>query len=157
MLYILVSHQSATSVWTTCQYRPDTHQCLENSNSSRLHPYGRHGNMFGCSSEFDKKSNFLHRHRYGKTGYTVRTLSFDKVRRGEELQPSGRQGNTVRKRSLLWKLRAAEMQPSRRGPNMVLREACYGKPVAQLSVWTTSAYVLTPPRENRISVDLGLL
>jgi len=96
-------------------------------------------------------------HLSRRQGYTVRTLSFDKVRRGEELQPSGRQGNTVRKRSLLWKLRAAEMQPSRRGPNMVLREACYGKPVAQLSVWTTSAYVLTPPRENRISVDLGLL
>jgi hypothetical protein len=47
--------------------------------------------------------------------------------------------------------------PSGRGPNMVLREARYGKPVAQLSVWTTSACVQTPPRENRISIDLGLL
>jgi len=46
---------------------------------------------------------------------------------------------------------------SRRGLDMVLREARYGKPVAQLSVRTASACVWTLPRENRINVKLGLL
>jgi hypothetical protein len=38
--------------------------------------------------------------------------------------------------------------PSERGPDMVLCEALYGKPVAQLSARTASNCVRTPPREN---------
>jgi hypothetical protein len=69
----------------------------------------------------------------------------------------------VRTRSLLWYLHAAEVQPSgratpsRRGPDMVLHEARYGKSVAQLLIRTASTCVWTPPRENQINVDLGLL
>jgi len=91
------------------RFRPDglvmilyAHQCLEDSNSSRLHPSGRHGNTSGHSSEFNKKSDFLLRYIYGKTTASVQTtrqhrpdVVLDKTRRGEELQPSGRQGNTV--------------------------------------------------------------
>jgi len=47
--------------------------------------------------------------------------------------------------------------PSVRNLDMVLREARYGKPVAQLSVRTLSATVLMPPREIRSRLDLGLL
>jgi hypothetical protein len=54
---------------------PDAHQCPEVSNCSRLHPFGHLSNVSGHSSMFDKKSDFLLRHRYGKTAATVRTLS----------------------------------------------------------------------------------
>jgi hypothetical protein len=37
------AHQSATFVRTTRSFRPDANQCLEASNSSRLHPSGRNG------------------------------------------------------------------------------------------------------------------
>jgi len=142
--------------------RPGTHQCPEVSNSSRLHPFGRHGNTFGRSSVFGKKSNFLLRHKYGKTATSVRTTGqyrpdtiLDKARCWEELQSSGRYGNTVQTWSLLWYLRAAEVQSFEhrpdvvlimvftcsisaiirtlfgRGPDMVLREARYGKSIAQ--------------------------
>jgi hypothetical protein len=47
-------HQSATSVRTTRTFRPDAHQCLEASNSSRLHPSGHNGKWSGHSSEFEK-------------------------------------------------------------------------------------------------------
>jgi hypothetical protein len=100
--------------------RPDAHQCLEDLNSSRLHPSVRHGNTFGLSSEFDKKSDFLLTHRYGKTLASIWTTRqhrpntiLDKARRGEELQPFEQQGNTIRTRSLLWYLRAAKVQPFR--------------------------------------------
>jgi hypothetical protein len=63
---------------------PDAHQCLEDSNNSKLHLSGRNGNTSARSSEFDKKSDFLHRHRYGK-----------------QLHPSGQQGNTVLTLSLI--------------------------------------------------------
>jgi hypothetical protein len=63
------SHQSATSVWTTWQYHLDSHQCLEVSNSSWLHPFGRHGNMSGRYLEFKKISV----HSFEQCGYTVRT------------------------------------------------------------------------------------
>jgi len=86
------AHQSATSVRTTWQYCPDAHQCLEDSNRSRLHPSR-------CSSEFDKKSNFLHRHRYGKIATSIQMTGkhrsdaiLDKAIRGEELQPSWTSG-----------------------------------------------------------------
>jgi hypothetical protein len=38
-----------------------------------LHPSGRLSNASERSSMFDKKSNFLLRHRYGKTGASVWT------------------------------------------------------------------------------------
>jgi hypothetical protein len=49
----------------------------------------------------------------------------------------------------------ARATPSRRGPDMVLREAHYGKLVAQLSDGHNC--VRTPHRENLISINLGLL
>jgi len=125
--------------------RPDAHQCPEVSNRSRLHPSGCCGNVSVRSSEFNKKSDFLLKQRYGKTAASVRMTGqhrsdaiLDKARCGEELQPSRRQGNTVRTQSLLWYLRAEKVQPFARGPDMVLREAYSGKPVAQLSIRTAS-------------------
>jgi uncharacterized membrane protein YccC len=50
----LDAHQSATSVRTTRTFRLDAHQCLEASNSSRLHPSGRNGKSSGRSLEFKK-------------------------------------------------------------------------------------------------------
>jgi hypothetical protein len=55
--------------------RPDTHQCPEVSNCSRLHSFGRLSNTSGHSLEFNKKSDFLLSHRYGKTVASVRILS----------------------------------------------------------------------------------
>jgi hypothetical protein len=52
--------------------RPDAHQYLEDSNSLRLHPSRRNGNTSRRSSEFDKKSDFLHKHRDGKIATFVR-------------------------------------------------------------------------------------
>jgi hypothetical protein len=108
-------------------------------------------------------------------------ISFSDTDMGKQLQPSGCQVYTVqtlslirqdmekncnrpdvratpsRRQSLLWKLLAAEVQLSGRGPDMVLREARYGKLVAQLSVRTLSATFLTPPREICSRINLGLL
>jgi hypothetical protein len=51
----------------------------------------------------------------------------------------------------------ARATPSRRGLNMETCEARYGKAVGQFTVWKLFASVHMPPRENRISDDLGLL
>jgi hypothetical protein len=48
------AHQSATSVRTTRTFRPDVHQCLEASNSLRLHLSRRNGKSSELSSEFEK-------------------------------------------------------------------------------------------------------
>jgi hypothetical protein len=48
------AQQLATSVRTTRSFSPNAHQCLEASNSSRLHPSGRNGKSSGRSSEFEK-------------------------------------------------------------------------------------------------------
>jgi hypothetical protein len=48
------AHQSATSARTTRSFRPDAYQCLEASNSWRLHSSGRNGKSSGRSSEFKK-------------------------------------------------------------------------------------------------------
>jgi hypothetical protein len=48
------SSVKASSVWTTRTFRSDAHQCLEASNSSRLHPSGRNGKSSGRYSEFEK-------------------------------------------------------------------------------------------------------
>jgi hypothetical protein len=50
----LDAHQSSTSVRTMRTFRSDAHQCLEASNSSRLHSSGRSGKSSGRSSEFEK-------------------------------------------------------------------------------------------------------
>jgi hypothetical protein len=92
------AHQSATSIRTTRSFCPDAHQCLEASNSSRLHPSGRSGKSSWRSSEFEKfqcssesvwrtwlyRPNAIQcltsirvsasRHSYGKTAATVRTM-----------------------------------------------------------------------------------
>jgi hypothetical protein len=48
------AHQSATFVRTTRSFRPEAHQCLEASTSSRLHPSRHNGKSSGRSSEFEK-------------------------------------------------------------------------------------------------------
>lgn len=59
-----------------CSYglvmHPNAHQCLEDSNSSSLHPSRHHGNTSESSSEFNKKSNFLHKHINGKIATSIR-------------------------------------------------------------------------------------
>jgi hypothetical protein len=102
----LNSHQSATPIWTTRTFRPDTHQCLEASNSSRLHPSGHDGKSSGHSSEFEKIPVFqcirpdafqfltrirvsTSRHSYGKMAATVRTMSSIRQERAYQVQPSG--------------------------------------------------------------------
>jgi hypothetical protein len=109
------AHQSATSIRTTRSFRPDAHQCLDASNSSRFHPYGRNGKSSGSSSEFEKIPVFQRirpdaiqcltsirvstsRHSYGKTAATVRamsdpvwTMSSIRQERAYQVQPSGRQ------------------------------------------------------------------
>jgi hypothetical protein len=83
----------ASSVRTTRSFRPDAHQCLEASNSSRWHPSGRNGKSSGCSSEFEKIPMFQRirsdaiqcltsirvstsRHSYGKMPMIVRTMCY---------------------------------------------------------------------------------
>jgi hypothetical protein len=90
--------QSATSVWTMRTFRPDAHQCLEASNSSRMHLSGRNGKSSGRSSEFDTLFS-VPMNPFGRRGYTIRmpfsvwhTLGFlpqDTVI-GRWLKPSGR-------------------------------------------------------------------
>jgi hypothetical protein len=50
----LDAHQSATSVQTTRSFRSNVYQCLDASNSSRLHPSGRNGKSSERSLEFEK-------------------------------------------------------------------------------------------------------
>jgi hypothetical protein len=66
------AHQSATSIRTRRSFRPDAHQCLEASNSSRLHPSGRNGKSSERSLEFEKIS------------------MFQRIRPGDVVIPSGR-------------------------------------------------------------------
>lgn len=72
------------SVRTTWQYRPDAHISFKLS--------GRLSNAPGRSSVFNKKSNFLLIHRYGKIAASIRTTGqhclnaiLNKARCGEEL------------------------------------------------------------------------
>jgi hypothetical protein len=81
----------ASSVWTTRTFRPGAHQCLETSNSSRLHPSGHNDKSSGPSSEFEKNPALkcirldaiqcltsirvsASRHSYEKTAATVRMM-----------------------------------------------------------------------------------
>jgi len=52
------SSVKASFIRTTRTFRPDAHQCLKASNSSRLHPSGRNGKSSGRSSEFEKNPAF---------------------------------------------------------------------------------------------------
>jgi hypothetical protein len=87
-----LSSIKASSVRTTKTFRPDAYQCLEASNSSRLHSSRHNGKSSGRSSEFEKNPAFkcirpdaiqcltsirvfASRHSYGKTATTVRTMS----------------------------------------------------------------------------------
>jgi hypothetical protein len=45
---------SFASVWTTWLFHSDSHQCLEASNCSRLHPFGRLSNTSERHAAFDK-------------------------------------------------------------------------------------------------------
>jgi len=107
------AHQSATSVRTTRYFRSNAHQCLEASNSSRLHPSGRNGKSFGCSSRRSQcfsasvRTTWLYcpdaiqcltsirisasRHSYGKTAATVWAMFSIRQERAYQVQPSGRQ------------------------------------------------------------------
>jgi hypothetical protein len=118
------AHQSATSVRTTRSFCPDAHQCLEASNSSRLHPSGRNGKLSGRSLEFKKiqcssasvRTMWLYRpdaiqcltsirvsasrQSYGKTAATVRMMC-----------------DPVKTMSSISQERAYQVQPSRRQPS----------------------------------------
>jgi hypothetical protein len=89
------------------------------------------------------------------------------------LHPSGRQGNMFERSSMFDKNLVFHCRhglgktvcnrpdcratPSGRGLNMEMREVRYGKVVAQFTVHTLYASIRTPPREIRISGDLGFL
>jgi hypothetical protein len=66
------AHQSATSFRTMRTFCPDAHQCLEASNSSRLHPSRRNGESYERSSELEK------------------ILVFQRIRPDDVVIPSGR-------------------------------------------------------------------
>jgi hypothetical protein len=114
VVFLPDAHQSVTSVRTTRSFRLDAHQCLEASNSSRLHPSRCTGKSSGRSSEFEKIPMVqcicpdaiqcltrirvsASRYSYGKTAATVRTMC-DPVRtmssirqeRAYQVQLSGR-------------------------------------------------------------------
>jgi hypothetical protein len=107
-----------------------------------------HTCVSGGSSVFDKKLDFLLRHRYGKTAATV--------------QNSGQHRSDANPHFVIYVQQKcnrsnARATPFGHNPDMVLCEARYGKPVAQLSVRTLSATVWTPPREIRSKFNLGML
>jgi hypothetical protein len=52
------SSVKASSVRTTRIFLLDTHQCLEASNCSKLHPSGRNGKSSGRYSKFEKNPAF---------------------------------------------------------------------------------------------------
>jgi hypothetical protein len=115
---------SLSAVRTMRSFRPDTHQCLEASNSSRLHPSGRNSNRLDALQSLRKSQCFsasvrttwlyhsdaiqcltrirvsASRHSYGKTAATVRTMC-----------------DPVRKMSSIRQERAYQVQPSGRQPS----------------------------------------
>jgi hypothetical protein len=113
---------------------PDAHQCLEASNSSRLHPSGHNGKSSGRSSEFEKIPVFQRirpdaiqgltsirvsasRHSYGKTAATIWTMC-----------------DPIRTMSSIRKERAYQVQQSRRQPSWSGRSSfIYGNCVHQFN------------------------
>jgi hypothetical protein len=106
--------------------RPDAHQCLKASNSSRLHPSDHNRKSSGRSSEFEKIPVFhrirpdaiqcltrnrvsASRHSYGKTAATVltmcdpvRTMSSIRQECAYQVQPSGRQPSWSERSSFIY-------------------------------------------------------
>jgi hypothetical protein len=72
------TYQSVTFVRTTRSFRPHAHQCLEASNSSRLHPSGRNDKFSRSSSEFEKIPVFQCIHLDDVVILSVRHSVFDK-------------------------------------------------------------------------------
>jgi hypothetical protein len=95
------THQSATFVRTQWQYSPDSYLRREASNSSRLNPSRRHGNMSGRSLEFQKNPAFKCISESVRTTWLYRSdafqystskrISFADTDMGRQLQPFGRQ------------------------------------------------------------------
>jgi hypothetical protein len=81
-------------------------------NSSRLHPFGRHGNTPGCSSGFEKIPVFICKHGLGRQHAPIQTRSLIRKLHANNLHPSGLQGNTVRTQSLIRQLRSDILQLS---------------------------------------------
>jgi hypothetical protein len=96
-------------------------------------------------------------HPSGRQVYIVRTLSL--IRQDVEKNCNRPDASPYYENYVQQKCNRPDVRAtlSRRGPDMVLREARYGKPVAQLSVRTLSATVRTSPREIRFRLVLGLL
>jgi hypothetical protein len=126
--------------------RLDAHQCPEVLNCSRLHPSAHHC-LTRNRISFSDRDIGRQLHLSGRQVYTVWMLSLISKtwRRITTIRTSGQH------RLDAWPT------PSGPGPIMVLREARYGKPAAQLSVRTISATVQTPPREIIFRLNLGLL
>jgi len=78
VVFRLDAHQLATPVRMTRTFRLDAHQCLEASNSSRLHPSGRNGKSSRHSSEFGKISVFQRIRLDDVVILSVRHSVFDK-------------------------------------------------------------------------------
>jgi len=78
--------QLATSVWTMRTFRPDSQQCLETSNYSRLHPSGH----FKSSRRIQYSSASI------RMPFSVRVeIGFHVQTRIGKQQSSRRKGNTV--------------------------------------------------------------
>jgi hypothetical protein len=105
--------------------------------------------------------------------WSVRTLSYVEdsnssacIRLNVKTTPSGRSSVFKKNPNFLYRHGSgktacnhsdARETPSKRGLNKKMREAHYGKAIEQFPIRTLYASVQTPPRENWISVDLGLL
>jgi hypothetical protein len=72
ILYRFCTDSNSEKVWSFVSVRTpiNVEKLL---NSSRLHSSGRHGNMSGRSSEFEKIPEFLCRHKLGRQPASVRT------------------------------------------------------------------------------------
>jgi hypothetical protein len=151
--------------------RPDTHQCLL-LKLAPVRTFQQH--VWTLFRVREESSIQVH-------PSTSKRISFADTDMGRQLQSSGRQVYIVQmlslirqdvkkncnhldvratlsgRQSLLLNLRVAEVQPSGRGLIQERFLGLFRKPVIQLSIRTASAYVRTPPRENRIRVDLSLL
>jgi hypothetical protein len=95
---------------------------------------------------------------------TSKRISFVDTDMGGQLQPSGRQVHTVRTLSLIGQdmkkncnYPDVRVTPSRRSHIQERKSTLYEKPVAQFTVRMALACIRTPPRENHIRLDLGLL
>jgi len=145
----------ASSVRTTRTFRPDLPLCREASNCSSLHPSRRLSSTSGRHSVFDQLWDFLPKHKYGKIVTTVRTtwipvrtrssirqVSDSKSRRPDaslhgpgarasDMEIACSEGATVRT-TRHHRLDVAQIRKE--------FQQNFGKPIAQLSVWTSFDY-----------------